>query len=78
MDFTLVGLDNKHCFLNDINVVIRGSIEGQLKLAYKCLKKQDADNWSKNLPKCHFTKTEIDWVYGREGGYPQRAQGSPH
>ena len=39
MDYTLVGLQKTHCFLDDIIIVIRGSKEEHLKLVYKCLKK---------------------------------------
>ena len=35
MDYTLVGQDNTHCFLNDIIVNSRGSKEYNLKLANK-------------------------------------------
>ena len=62
MDYTLVGLQNTHCFLDDIIVVSRGSKEEHLKLVYKCLKKLDEDNLRINLPKCHFAKTEIEWL----------------
>ena len=60
MDYTLVGLQNNYCFLDDIKVVSRGSKEDHLKLVYKCLKKLDEDNLRINLPKCHFAKTEIE------------------
>ena len=62
MDFTLVGLQNTYCFLDDIIVVSRGSKEEHLKLAYTFLKKLDEDNLRINLPKCHFAKTEIEWL----------------
>ena len=62
MDYTLVGLQNTYCFLDDIIVVSRGSKEDHLKLVYKCLKKLDEDNLRINLPKCHFAKTEIEWL----------------
>ena len=62
MDYTLVGLQNTHCFLNDITIVSRGSKEEYLKLVYKCLKKLDEDNLRINLSKCHFAKTEIEWL----------------
>ena len=39
MDYELVGLQNTHCFLDDIIIVSRGSKEENLKLVYKCLKK---------------------------------------
>ena len=44
MDYTLVGLQNTYCFLDDIIVVSRGSKDDHLKLVYKCLKKLDEDN----------------------------------
>ena len=62
MDYSLVGLQNTHCFLNDIIVVSRGSKEEHLKLVYRCLKKLDEDNLRIKLPKCHFAKTEIEWL----------------
>ena len=62
MDYTLVGLKNTHCFLDDIIIVSRGSKEDHLKLVYKCFKKMDDYNLRINLPKCHFAKTEIEWL----------------
>ena len=62
MDYTLVGLKNTYCFLDDIIVVSRGSKEDHLKLVYQCLQKLDEDNLRINLPKCHFAKTEIEWL----------------
>ena len=38
MDYTLVGLKNAHCFLDDIIKVSRGSKEDHLKFVYNCLK----------------------------------------
>ena len=60
MDYTLVGLMNTHCFLDDIIIVSGGSKEDHLKLVYKCLKKLDDDNLRINLPKFHFAKTKIE------------------
>ena len=62
MDYTLVGLQNTYCFLDDIIVVSRGSKEEHLKLVYKCLKKLDEDYLRINLSKCHFAKTKIEWL----------------
>ena len=62
MDYTLVELDNTHWFLNDIIIFRRGTKEDHFKLVYKCLKKLDEDNLIINLPKCHFGKTEIEWL----------------
>ena len=62
MDYTLVGFDNIHCFLDNIIIVSRGSKEDQLKFVFKCLKKLDYDNLRINLTKCHFAKTEVEWL----------------
>ena len=62
IDYTLVGLQNTYCFLDDFIVVSRGSKDDHIKLVYKCLKKLDEDNLRINLPKCHFAKTEIEWL----------------
>ena len=59
MDYTLVGLNNTHCFLDDIIIVIWGSKEGHLKLVYNCLIKLYEYNLKINLPKCRFAMTEI-------------------
>ena len=50
MDYTLVGLKNTHCFLDDFIIVGRGSKEDHINLVYKCLKKLDDDNLRINLP----------------------------
>ena len=62
MEYTLVGLNNTHCFVDDIIIVSRGSKEDQLRLVCKCLKKMDDHNLRINLPKCHFAKFEIEWL----------------
>ena len=62
MDFTLAGLKNTHCFIDDILIVSHGSKEDHLKLVYKCLKELDEDILRINLPKCHFAKTEKEWL----------------
>ena len=62
MAYTLVGLQDTHCFLDDIIILSRGSKEEHLKLFYKCFKKLDKDNLRIKLSKCHFAKTEIQWL----------------
>ena len=42
-EYTLVGLKNTHCFIDDIIIAGHGSKEDHLKLVYKCLKKLDED-----------------------------------
>ena len=62
MDYTLVGLTNTYCFLDDIIVVSKGTQESHLKYVYKCLQKLEADNLRINLSKCHFAKHQINWL----------------
>ena len=62
MDFTLVGLQNIYCFLDDIIIVSTGTEKDHLAYVTKCLKKLDEDNLRVNLHKCHFAKTEIEWL----------------
>ena len=59
MYYTLTGLKNTFCFLDDILIVTKGSEEDHFKLVLDCHKKLDADNLRINLPKCHFAKQEI-------------------
>ena len=61
-DYTLVGLQNTYCFLDDNIIVSTGSESDHLSYVIKCLKKLFEDNWRINLQKCLFAKTEIDWL----------------
>ena len=61
MDYSLVGLQNTYCFLDDIIIVSTGTETDHLAYVTKCLKKLDEDNLRVNLQKCHFAKTEIEW-----------------
>ena len=62
MDYTLIGLKNAFCFLDDILIVSKGSEDDHFQLVLDCLKKLDADNLRINLPKCHFAKQKISWL----------------
>ena len=62
MDYTLIGLRNTFCFLDDILIVSEVSEEDHFRLVVNCLKKLEADNLRINLPKCHFAKQEISWL----------------
>ena len=62
MDYTLVGLSNTYCSLDDIIVVSKGTKESHLKYVYKCLQKLDADNLRIKLSKCHFAKHQKNWL----------------
>ena len=62
MDYTLIGLENTYCFLDDILVVSKGSLIDHKNYVMKCLQRLDDENLGINLPKCHFGKLEIDWL----------------
>ena len=62
MDYTLIGLKNTFCFLDDILIVSKGSEDDHFQLVLDCLRKLDADNLRINLPKCHFAKQQISWL----------------
>ena len=62
MDCTLVGLQNTYSFHDDIMIVSTGTESDHLSYVIKCLKKLDNDNLRLNLQKCHFAKTEIEWL----------------
>ena len=62
MDYTLIGLQNTYCSLNDILIVGKGSLNEHKNYVIKCLQRLDEENLRINLPKCHFGKLEIDWL----------------
>ena len=62
MDYTLIGLKNTFCFLDDILIVSKSSEEDHFDLVLNCLIKLHADNLRINLPKCHFAKQETSWL----------------
>ena len=62
MDYTLIGLENTYCFLDDILIVSKGSLNEHKNYVMKCLQRLDDENLRINLPKCHFRKLEIDWL----------------
>ena len=62
MDYTLIGLQNTYCFLDDIIIVSTGTEADHLAYVFKCLKKLEDDNLRINLQKYHFAKTEIEWL----------------
>ena len=60
MDYILIGLKNTYCFLDDILIVSKGSLEEHKSCVMNCLKRLDDENLRVNLPKCHFGKLEMD------------------
>ena len=62
MDYTLIGLKNSYCFLDDIIIVSTGTEADHMACVIKCLKKLDEGNLRINLQKRYFAKTEIEWL----------------
>ena len=60
MYYTLIGVQNTYCFLDDIIIVSTSSETEHLAYVTKCLKKLDDDNLRNNLRKRHFAKTEMN------------------
>ena len=60
MDYSLIGLKNTYCFLDDILIVSKGSLEKHKSYVMNCLQRLDDENLRISLPKCHFGKLEID------------------
>ena len=62
MDYTLIGLKNTYRFLDDILIESKRSEEEHKQYVLNCLERLDDENLRINLPKCHFSKLEIDWL----------------
>ena len=62
IDYTLNGLKNTYCFLDDILIVNKGSEKDHKQYVLNCLKRLDEENLRINLPKCNFANLEIDWL----------------
>ena len=62
LDYTLIGLQNTYCFLDDFIIVSTGTEADHLAYVFKCLKELEEDKLRINLQKCHFAKTEIEWL----------------
>ena len=72
-EYTLVGLTNTYCFLDDIIVVSKVSKESLIKYVCKCLQKLDANNLRINSSKCHFAKHQINllgFTFSKNGVKP--------
>ena len=62
MYYTLIGLQNSYCFLDDIISVSTGTETDHFAYVTKCFKKLDEDKLRIIHQKCHFAKTEIEWL----------------
>ena len=72
MNYTLIGLKNSYCFLDEIS---KGSLEQHKCYVMNCLKQLD-ENLRINLPKCHFGKLEIDYHNSQSGISPLESKTS--
>ena len=81
VDYTLISLKNTYCFLDDILIVSKGSLEEHKSYVMNCLKRFDDENFRINLPKCHFGKLEIDWLgyhFSQSGISPLESKTAAH
>ena len=62
MDYTLIGLKNTYCFLDNNFFVSKGSEDDYKQYVLKCPERLDEKNLLVNLPKFIFSKLEIDWL----------------
>ena len=60
MEYTLIGLKNTYCFLDDNLIVGKRSEEDHNKYALNRLKRLDDENFRINLSKCHFAKRDLE------------------
>ena len=51
-----------YCFLDDILIFSKRLEEEHKEYVLNCLKRLDKENLRINLPKCHFSKLEFDWL----------------
>ena len=50
MDYTLIGLKNTFCFLDDVLIVSKGSLEELKCYVMNCIKQLDDENHKISLP----------------------------
>ena len=53
---------DKHCFLDDTIIALKGSQSEHLDLVYNCMDNLDQEKFCINLKKCHFLKCESVWL----------------
>ena len=62
MDYTLIGLKNTYCFLDDTLIASKRLKEEHENYTLNCAKQLDRENLRINLPKWHFSKLELHWL----------------
>ena len=61
MDYTILGLKSNYCFLDDILIVSKGSVEEHKKCVFDCLHRLDEENLSITFQKAFSSKIVLDW-----------------
>ena len=62
MDTILSEFPEAHAFIDDILVVTKGTETERISTVEKILRKQDLENMSLKLTKCHFRRNECEWL----------------
>ena len=62
LDYAPIGLKTTYLFLDDIVIVSKGSEEEHKQYVLNCLWRLNDEYIRINLPKCHLSKIEIDWL----------------
>ena len=77
MDNTLQGLSGVFCFLDDILVVSKGSVEDHNILVDKVISRLDDEGFALKLSKCDFSLNQLSWLgydIDSEGYRPKRSK----
>ena len=77
MDNTLQGLSGVFCFLDDILIVSKGSVEDHNILVDKVISLLDEKGFSLKLSKCEFSLNQLSWLgydIDSEGYRPKRSK----
>ena len=62
MDCTLQGLEGVICFLDDILIVMKRTIQEHNELVEKVMQRLDAECWALKLSKCEFSVNQLTWL----------------
>ena len=77
MDNTLQGLSGVFCFLDDILIVSKGSVEDHNILVDKVISRLDEEGFALKFSKCEFSLNQLSWLgydIDSEGYRPKRSK----
>ena len=77
MDNTLQGLSGVFCFLDDILIVSKGSVEDHTILVDKVISRMDEEGFALKFSKCEFSLNQLSWLgydIDSEGYRPKRSK----